>query len=36
MVPYSNLPEEEKDYDREMAMQTLKLVRKMGYRIVKE
>ena len=36
MIPYSNLPEEEKDYDREMAMQTLKLVLKMGYRIVKE
>ena len=36
MVPYSTLSEEEKDYDREMAMQTLKLVRKMGYRIVKE
>lgn len=36
MVPYSNLPESEKDYDREMAMQTLKLVRKMGYRIIKE
>ena len=36
MVPYSDLPEQEKDYDREMAMQTLKLVRKMGYRIVKD
>jgi hypothetical protein len=36
MTPYSNLPEEEKDYDRAMALQTLKLVQKIGYRIVKE
>ena len=36
MVPYSNLPESEKDYDRELAMQTLKLVKKIGYRIVKD
>lgn len=35
MTPYSNLSEEEKDYDRQMALQTLKLVQKMGYRIVK-
>ena len=36
MTPYSCLSEEEKEYDRQMAMQTLKLVRKIGYRIVKE
>ena len=35
MTPYSSLPEAEKDYDRQMALQTLKLVQKMGYRIVK-
>ncbi len=35
MVPYSKLPEEEKEYDRRMAMNTLKLVRKMGYDLVK-
>lgn len=35
MIPYCNLPEKEKDYDRDMAMQTLKLVQKIGYRIVK-
>jgi len=35
MTPYSNLPEEEKEYDRQMALQTLKLVQKMGYCIVK-
>ena len=35
MVPYCNLPEGEKQYDREMAMQTLKLVKKLGFDIVK-
>ena len=35
MIPYSQLPEGEKDYDREMAMQTLKLIQKLGYDIVK-
>lgn len=35
MVPYCNLPESEKLYDREMAMQTLKLVKKLGYEIVR-
>lgn len=33
MVPYCNLPESEKLYDREMAMQTLKLVKKLGFEI---
>lgn len=36
MVPYCNLPESEKLYDREMAMQTLKLVRKLGFEIVRK
>lgn len=36
MIPYCNLPESEKLYDREMAMQTLKLVKKLGYEIVKK
>lgn len=35
MVPYCNLPESEKLYDREMAMQTLKLMIKLGFKIVK-
>ena len=35
MVPYCNLPESEKLYDREMAMQTLKLVKKLGFEIKK-
>ena len=36
MIPYCNLPETEKLYDREMAMQTLKLVKKLGFEIVKK
>ena len=36
LVPYSDLPEEEKEYDRLMARETLKLVRGLGYKIVKE
>lgn len=35
MVPYSQLPESEKDYDREMAMQTIKLLKKLGYDLIK-
>ncbi len=35
LVHYSELPEEEKEYDRVMAMQTLKLMLKLGYDIVK-
>ena len=35
MIPYCNLPESEKLYDREMAMQTLKLVKKLGFEIKK-
>ena len=36
MIPYCNLPESEKLYDREMAMQTLKLIKKLGFEIVKK
>ena len=35
LVPYDELPESEKDYDRNTAMQTLKLILKLGYRIEK-
>ena len=35
MVPYSDLPDSEKLYDREMAMQTIKLLKKLGYDLVK-
>ena len=33
LVPYADLPESEKDYDRATAISTLKLICKMGYRI---
>lgn len=35
MIPYGCLPESEKEYDREMAINTLKLVKKLGYDIIK-
>lgn len=35
MVPYSRLNDDEKVFDRNMAMDTLKLVKKLGYDIVK-
>ena len=35
MVPYSQLPEKEKDFDRNMAMDTIKLLKKLGYDIIK-
>ena len=35
MLPYSQLPESEKKFDRDMAMNTLKLLTKLGYDIVK-
>ncbi len=36
LVPYEELPESEKEYDRSTSMQTLKLITKLGYKIVKE
>lgn len=36
LVPYDELPESEKDYDRNTAMETLRLIVKMGYRIIRE
>lgn len=35
LVPYSLLPESEKEYDRKTALNTLKLVIALGYRIEK-
>jgi len=31
LVPYDELPESEKDYDRDTSMETLKLIIKLGY-----
>jgi hypothetical protein len=36
LVPYNELPEEEKDYDRNTALQTLKAILALGYKIEKE
>lgn len=36
LVPYNELPESEKEYDRNTSLQTLKLIAKLGYKIVKE
>lgn len=33
LVPYSDLPESEKEYDRNTALETLKLIVKLGYTI---
>ena len=33
LVPYEELPESEKEYDRNTATQTLKLIIKLGYKI---
>ena len=34
LVPYEDLPEEEKEYDRNTSIGTLKLVLKLGFNIV--
>lgn len=34
LVPYAQLPDSEKEYDRIMAMNTLRLVRRLGYDII--
>ena len=36
LVEYEELPEEERVYDRNTAVGTLKLIRKLGFKIVKE
>lgn len=36
LVPYDQLPEREKDYDRATSTEALKLIIKLGYKIVKE
>lgn len=34
LVPYEELPEEEKEYDRNTSIGTLKLIMKLGFKIV--
>ncbi|MBP5604587.1 MAG: Ryanodine receptor Ryr [Ruminiclostridium sp.] len=36
LVPYSELSETEKDYDRRTASETLKFIMKLGYKITKD
>lgn len=36
LIPYDELPEVEKAYDRDTALETLKLISKLGFKIVKE
>ena len=36
LVPYDELPEEEKEYDRNTGMNTIKMVKKLGFRIERE
>ena len=35
LIPYEELSESEKEYDRNTSLETLKLIVKLGYRIVK-
>lgn len=35
LIPYEELTEEEKDYDRNTSLETLKLIVKLGYKITK-
>ena len=35
LVPYNELPESEKEYDRNTALETIKLIIKLGYEINK-
>jgi hypothetical protein len=35
LVPYKDLPEEEKEYDRSAALETLKVLQTLGYRFDK-
>lgn len=35
LIPYEELPEEEKAYDRDTALSTLKLIKKLGFNISK-
>lgn len=36
LIPYGELPESEKEYDRKTALETVKLIIKLGYKVEKE
>ena len=36
LVPYGELPDSEKEYDRKTSIETLKLIIKLGYKIIKD
>lgn len=36
LVPYEELPDSEKEYDRNTSLETIKLILKMGYEIIKK
>jgi hypothetical protein len=36
LIPYEELSDSEKEYDRTTSMETLKLITKLGYKIVKD
>lgn len=36
LIPYEDLPEEEKVYDRNSSVETLKLIMKLGFKISKD
>ena len=36
LIPYEELSDSEKEYDRTTSMETLKLITKLGYQIVKD
>lgn len=36
LIPYEELPESEKEYDRNTSLSTLKLIYKLGFKISKE
>ena len=35
LIPFQDLPDSEKQYDRDTALETVKLILKLGYKIVK-
>lgn len=36
LVPYDELPETEKEYDRRTVLESIKLMKKLGYQLVKD